>query len=237
MKQRSLIGLTVGSGIGFLLLIGLGTWQLERLAWKEALIAHRQAGLYAPPVAPPADIEEARALEFHPVRVSGRFLNDREMPVAAIAKAGEAGFDIVTPFLLPNGTVLLVDRGFVPVARKDSATRPAGEIPGEAEVTGLLRLAAGKDSWFVPDNRPERNEWYTVDPAQMGRAAVPRATVLPYMLDADATTNPGGYPIGGQTVTELPNNHLQYAITWYALSAALAGVYILVVRRRLREKP
>ncbi len=223
------------AALAFLLLLGLGFWQIERLGWKEALIAQRNAALEDAPVAPPENLEDARALEFHPVHVSGRFLNDDEMPVAAISKRGEAGFHILTPFLLENGEFLLIDRGFVPVNRKSPDTRKAGLIAGETTVTGLLRVPE-QPGPFVPANDPAHNTWYDVDLSAMAKAQGIE-NVLPFYLDADATPVPGGYPVGAQTETDLPNNHLQYAITWFALAAGLVGVYILFVIRRFKEHP
>jgi len=222
--------------VGFAILIGLGTWQVQRLHWKEGLIAARQAAFHLPPVAPPVNLAVAQGLEYHPVRASGHFLNGREMRVAAIADDGTAGFDIVTPFMLDDGVVLLVDRGFVPTALAAPDSRRAGEIAGLTQVGGPLRLDRGRPSRFTPDNQPARNEWYFVDVKAMAAAVVPHADVLPYYIDADATPNPGGWPKGGQTAIDLPNHHLSYAITWYALAAGLVQIYAIFVRRRLKER-
>ena len=233
--KRSLFWPSFWAALGFLLLLGLGFWQIERLGWKEALIAQRNEALGASPVAPPENLEDARALEFHPVHVSGRFLNGDEMPVAAISRRGEAGFHVVTPFRLENGEILLIDRGFVPVRLKSPESRKAGLIEGEATVTGLLRVPSLPGP-FVPANDLARNTWFTVDIPAMAKArGIENA--LPFYLDADAAPVPGGYPVGAQTETDLPNSHLQYAITWFALAAGLVGVYILFVIRRLREPP
>jgi len=230
--RRSLFWLSVWAALAFLLLLGLGFWQVERLGWKEALIAQRTSALDAAPVAPPENLEDARALEFHPIHVSGHFLNDEEMPVSAISKRGEAGFHIVTPFLLENGETLLIDRGFVPVPFKSPDTREEGLIEGDTTVTGLLRVPQHPGP-FVPANDPARNTWFSVDITAMAKAQGIE-NMLPFYLDADASPVPGGYPAGGQTETDLPNNHLQYAITWFALAAGLLGVYILFLRRRLK---
>jgi surfeit locus 1 family protein len=232
--MKSLWGPSVAAALGFLFLLGLGTWQIERLHWKEGLIAQRNHALHDAPVAPPENLDEARALEFHPIHVSGHFLNDREMPVAAIAHNGEAGFHILTPFALENGEILLIDRGFVPVRLKNAATRSDGLIEGETMVTGLLRVPE-RPGFFTPTDRPSRNEWFTVDPAKMA-AALGLDNVLPFTLDADATPVLGGYPRGGQTITALPNDHMQYAITWYALAGGLGAVYIVFIRRRLKDR-
>jgi surfeit locus 1 family protein len=216
-------------------LLGLGTWQVERLIWKEGLIAARQAAVAAPPVALPSSLAAAQALEYHHVGVTGRFLNDREIYLGATSEDGRPGYQVITPLLLPDGRVLLVERGFVPQERKAPEKRAQGELAGDVTVAGLLRLPpAGRPAWFVPDNDAARNYWFYVDiPAMAAAARV--ENVLPFYVDADATPNPGGLPEGGQTRLDLPNNHLQYAITWYALAAGLIAVYVVFIRRRLAE--
>ncbi len=145
---------------------------------------------------------------------------------------GIAGYHVITPLVLARGGILLVDRGFVPESRKAPASREAGNPAGPQTVVGLLRLPqAAKSSWFVPDNAPAQGEWFTLDPRAMVEA-MGVTDALPFTIDADATPNPGGYPIGGQTPLDLPNNHLQYAITWYLLAAALVVVYLCLVLRR-----
>ena len=215
-----------------LVLLGLGTWQVERVFWKERLIAERHAAVTAPPIDLPRSAETARGLEFHRVRVEGRFLNDRELFLGATDDDGHPGYHVIAPLRLSSGAILLVDRGFIPEARKAPASRAQGELEGPVTVTGLLRLAPeGKPHWFLPDNSVERNYWFWVDiPAMAAAAQLDR--VLPFYVDADATPNPGGLPQGGQTRLELPNNHLQYAITWYALAAALVVIYTVFIRRR-----
>lgn len=229
---KSIVAPTIFTALGLLLLLGLGTWQVQRLQWKLALIAERQVALDAAPVPLPRTLDAARPLEFHPVRATGVFLHDRELYLHATDAGGdgEAGYHVVTPLALAEGGTLLVDRGFVPERLKNQATRAAANVAGTVTVTGLLRLPGGKSSWFVPDNEPRRNEWFTLDPEAMAQAAHV-TDALPFYVDADRTPNPGGYPVGGQTPVDLPNNHLQYAITWYALAGCLVIVYVLLLRR------
>ncbi len=234
--HRSLFWPSLWAGAGLVLLLGLGTWQLQRLQWKEALIAARESGLHAAPAALPRSLDAARALELHPVRATGQFRNDRELYLNLESARGEAGFHIVTPLLLADGETLLVDRGFVPTDHKAPESRAASESAGTLTVTGLVRIPSeGKPSWFTPDNDPARNSWFFVDVAAMGKAAGVDQ-VLPFYIDADASPNPGGLPQGGQTLTDLPNNHLQYAITWYALAVALIAIYIRFARRLMGER-
>lgn len=212
----------------------LGVWQIQRLHWKEGLIAQREAALNAAPVAPPQTLPEARALEFHPVVVDGVFLNGKEILLHTIGPKGGAGFDVLTPLREAGGRIVFVDRGFVPTELKDPARRAAGQLAGTVRVGGLLRLAREqKPNWFVPDNRPEREDWFWVDLAAIGKADG-LANVAPFYIDADATPNPGGWPKGGVTLPELPNHHLQYAITWFSLAVAAIVIYLLSERRDRR---
>jgi surfeit locus 1 family protein len=224
---------TVISLPAFLVLLGLGSWQLERLHWKEGLIAQRGAAMNAPPVPLPASVDEARTEEFHNVRVRGELLNDKELYLAATNEIGTVGKQVFTPLRLEDGRVLFVNRGFVPDDRKDPARRAEGQRAGPVEIEGRIRIAPEtKPHWFVPDNRPDRNFWFYPDLTAMA-AADALGGVLPFYIDAGPAPNPGGWPKGGVTrLDNIPNNHLQYAITWYALAIALAAIYVLSHRRR-----
>jgi surfeit locus 1 family protein len=214
-----------------LLLIGLGVWQLQRLAWKEGLIAERQAATSAAPVPLPNSLAQARGMEFRHVFVSGVLRNDKEILVYAVPVVGEVGYDVLTPLVRADGRVVFVNRGFVPVRLRDPAERAAGEIAGPVRIAGLLRLPPrGKPNWFVPDNDPSRHRWFWVDLKAMAAADGLRR-VMPFYVDADATPNPGGWPRGGLTRVSLPNHHLQYALTWFSLAVALLVVYVLYHRR------
>jgi surfeit locus 1 family protein len=232
MLRRRLLVLTGGALAGFAVLIGLGTWQVERLYWKQGLIAARAAAVSAAPVALPRTVEAARPLEFHRVEAKGVFLHDREIPVHAIERrSGGAGYLVLTPLRLENGAVVLVERGWVPGDKRDPATRASGNPPDEVSVEGLLRLApVEKPGWFVPQNDPGRGEWFWIDLPALSRAAGV-FDALPFYVEAGGALNPGGLPVGGQANTDLPNDHLHYAITWYALAAALGVIYLLLLRR------
>jgi surfeit locus 1 family protein len=213
-----------------LLMLGLGTWQVQRLFWKQDLIAERQAGLAAP-VTPWSEAEgRLPELYWHRISAEGEFLHDRELVLAARSMNGNPGYHIVTPLQIAGGPVLMIDRGWVPLDRKDPAARAPGQIAGPTAVTGILR-PGHQPSWLTPDNQPDKNFWFWIDLPAMARAAGAegRAVTEAY-LEADAAPNPGGFPIGGQTRTDLPNDHLHYAITWYALALALAVIYILYHR-------
>ena len=212
--------------------LALGLWQVQRLHWKEALIAQRAVASTAPPVAPPQTLAEARRLDLRRIADDGVFLNDREILAHAIGPQGGAGFNVLTPLREADGRVVVVNRGFVPVGLKDRARRQAGEPHGVVHVSGRLRLPPQeKPGWFVPDNAPQRGEWYWIDlPAMLQVDGLTGAA--PFYIDADATPNPGGWPQGAASLPVLPNNHLQYAITWFSLAAAALVIYLLSQRRR-----
>jgi len=215
---------------------GLGVWQVERLQWKRHLIAERAAALAAPPVAPPRMPGEAAAMEYRRVMVAGEFLHDREILRIAAGETGGSRYDVLTPLREADGRVVFVDRGLIPVDLQDPAKRAAGQPAGLVRVTGILRLPPQeKPSVFLPENKPERNLWFWLDlPAMAAAAKV--AEVAPFYIVADATPNPGGWPKGREVAEPLPNNHLQYAITWFALAIAALVVYLLSQRSGTGEQ-
>lgn len=218
------------------MLLGLGTWQVKRLNWKEDLlstIAERR-------VAPPLEIEAVTALvakgedvDYRAMRAAGRFLHDKERHFLATFE-GRAGFYVYTPLELADGTYLFVNRGFVPYDAKQASTRATGQVDGEQAVAGLARARlAAKPGILVPDNDPAKNVFYWKDlDAMASTTGLPVDKVRPFFLDADATPNPGGLPKGGVTEINLSNNHLQYAITWYGLAAALLVIAVVALVRR-----
>lgn len=221
-----------------LICLGLGVWQVQRLYWKEGLIAERAAAAKAAPVPAPQTFAEAKKLEFRPVTLDGVFLNDREIYLHAIAPSGREGYQVLTPLMVAEGEAVFVDRGFIPTELRDPEKREAGQLSGTQHVTGLVRLPPpGKPNWFLPANNAAQNHWFWVD--LPGMAAADRLEkTAPYYIDADATPNPGGWPKGGSDlIPELPNHHLQYAITWFALAGAMIVIYVMAHRRPGRDPP
>ncbi len=214
-------------------LIALGLWQLERLEWKESLIFERQSRSQAPAAHLPDGLDQPHGLEFQAVRVRGRLLHDNELYLAARALNGRVGLHVVTPLALDDGRILLVNRGWIPEGRRGPATRPEGQVRGDLELTGLVRLPGWKGpTWLVPDNQPDENIWFWVDPPAMAEAAGLQSVISEVYVDAGPAENPGGLPVGGQTRIELPNDHLQYALTWFALALSLAVIYVIYHLRR-----
>jgi surfeit locus 1 family protein len=209
------------------ILLGLGTWQVQRLDWKAALIAEMQARGAAQAIDLPRDLS-VPDLEYRKVRLRGTFLHDRELYLSSRTNKGKVGLHVVTPMHLDNGRTILVDRGWVPPERKDPAARAEGQVAGPVALEGVLRRGGwGGSAWFQPANQPAENLWLWLDlPAMAARAGVPEAETAAYVA-AGPAENPGVYPIGGTARVDLSNNHLQYAITWYALAAILLVIYVL----------
>ncbi len=232
MRLRPVVaGVIVVAAIALLLV--LGVWQLERRTWKLDLIARVDARLAAAPAAAPGpDAWPAVSRdsdEYARVTATGYFRHDHEAAVLAVTDLG-AGYWILTPLETPDFTVL-VNRGFVPQDRRDPATRPEGEVPGEVTVTGLLRLTEPGGA-FLRSNDPAAGRWFSRDVAALAAAAGLHGPVAPYFIDADATPNPGGLPVGGLTVVSFRNAHLSYALTWFALAGGLAYLTLRNLRRR-----
>jgi surfeit locus 1 family protein len=220
---------------GVLVLLGLGTWQVERMDWKERLIAERQARLAAPPEPLPSDAEDWRPLDFRRVQASGVLRHDLEQLFGAFAIEGRVGHHVLTPLIRPHGAAVLVDRGWVPADKAHPAAHRAGQVEGEARITGIARYRENdRPGWFRPDNQPGSGLWFWYDLPALKNAL--GLELLPVVIEADAGASPGDLPIAGQTRIELPNNHLQYAITWYGLAAALAAVYVAFGLRRPEER-
>lgn len=218
--------------------IALGTWQVHRLAWKQALIARVDARVHAPPVAPPGRAQwpgmSAEQDEYLHVRLSGVFLPDRQTLVWTATDEG-SGYWVMTPLRMADGSIVLVNRGFAPAEWCGRDGRcPAGPS-GEVTLTGLLRMP--ETSRFLRRNDPAHDTWYTRDVAAIA-AARGLHGVAPYFVDADAQPAAGKWPEGGKTVISFPNNHLSYLVTWYLLALMVLGasLYVGYDEYRLRRR-
>ncbi len=206
------------------LFMALGVWQVARLKWKTDLIARVEARVHAAPQLAPAGTVTREGDEYRHVTVHGRFLNAAEAQVYTLSDLG-AGYWVMTPLKRDDGSVVYINRGFVPMDKRVPDTRAEGQTDGEVTVTGLLRLPETKGWLFSQANDPADDNWYRRDIAAMAQAKQV-GPVAGYFIDADATPNPGGWPKGGLTVVKFPNSHLQYAFTWFALAAMLGAVSV-----------
>lgn len=239
----NLLGVGIAALIAFAILIALGVWQLQRLAWKEALVAKIEARMDAPPVEAPAEADwptlDLASWEYRRVRATGIFDHAHEARVYVALSDAKGplrgpGYFILTPLLRAGGDVIIVNRGFVPEAKADPAARPGSQPDGEVAVTGLLRAPEDRNA-FTPADDPAKKLFFARDPGAIAKGiGLPRAA--PFTIDADAASSPGGLPQGGETRVAFPNRHLEYALTWFGLAAALAGVFAAFAIGRLREE-
>jgi surfeit locus 1 family protein len=243
-------GLIVPSLVTLLLLpalIGLGDWQWHRKAWKEALISRIESRRAATPLSYPAVLSEyvkSGDVEYMHMRVTGTFDYSRERHLYDPTTEAQ-GWDVYTLLVTEGGLPpIFINRGWVPDTLKDPSKRAEAQVSGPVTVTGLVRLPPSK-TWFSLDNDYAGNRWYWRDLTgmQWGPQGPPSAlqfnaekgqAYAPFSLDVDASpANPGGWPRGGTTEINLPNNHLQYVVTWYGLALTLVGVFAVFARQRL----
>ena len=238
LRQARLVWASIAALAVLAGLIGLGLWQLERLAWKEALLARLAARVAAEPMELAAverrwqsdgDVEYLHAV------ASGRFHHDQERYLYAPQPEG-LGWHVYTPLEISPGRILWVNRGWVDDAHKSPQRRALGQVDGEVRVKGLIRRSQ-PPGMFTPANDVAGNLYYWPDLPQMTATAfgAEAPDSLPFRLEADRQPGPpGGLPRGGVTRLELPNRHLEYALTWFALALALIAVYFAFARHRLR---
>jgi surfeit locus 1 family protein len=224
IRFRPLLGPTLFLIPAVALMIALGFWQLQRLDEKEALLAAIATGLNAPPVPLAEAMADGQPAEWRRVRVAGRFDYNKEAYIFGRDLKGTVGVHVVTPLLQTNGQAVLVDRGFVPEDRRDPSARAEGQLEGEIEIAGVLRLSqpAGQ---FTPAPDLSKKLFFGRDVSAI--AAALGLALPPVLIEADATPNPGGWPLGGQTNIDIPNNHLAYALTWFGLALTLTVIYLL----------
>lgn len=217
--------------------VALGSWQVVRLQWKLELIERVEARVHAAPVAAPGPGQwlsiTAATHEYRHVQAEGEFDYAASAAVQAVTELGR-GFWVMTPLRRADGSTVLVNRGFIPESERALAKAPGA--PGPVKVIGLLRMSE-PGGGFLRDNAPSEDRWHSRDVAAIG-AARALAPLAPYFIDADAQAvrPPPGQPLGGLTVIAFHNNHLVYALTWYALAAMVAGAFFWL-RRAGRSAP
>lgn len=222
-------------------LILLGVWQVQRLAWKLDLIERIEQRVHAEPIPAPVDpslsAERVKALEYTRVRAEGEFRHDLEVQVYALTDLG-AGYWVMTPLQRSDAVGLLwVNRGFVETALRDPATRPEGQVDGVVTVTGLIRVPEVSGFALRP-NVPDEDRWYTRSVRQLSEGrGLGQQPIAPYFVDADATPNPGGWPRGGMTRLQFSNNHFGYALTWFTMALLAIIALVLFVRTEFRRGP
>jgi surfeit locus 1 family protein len=229
--RRGVLVPTLATVMALAILFALGIWQLERKTWKEGLIAALAERLAAPPVVLPASRDwpglAAERDEFLRVTATVTFDNDKEGYVFTGGSTlrndpDEPGYWVFTPARLVDGSRIMVNRGWIPQDRLDPATRQDGEVRGPIDIIGVLRWPE-PPGLFTPAGNPEHNLWFSRDSSAI--AAAKGLQVAPFYLELESPQPPGGLPHGSRLHPNLPDNHLQYALTWFGIAAVLVGVY------------
>lgn len=219
-KSSPLGPILIGLG-GVVVLLALGSWQMQRLAWKEGVIASAEARMRANPVALPVAIDAA-TLDYLPVSVEGQFAGDSRINFLTSMKPYGPGYGIIDAFETDDGRRILVDRGFAP------HSAPEVSIPsGPQSITGVLRWPDDTNA-FTPDPDLKRREWFAHDIDSMAQAA---GTERLYLV-ARPSGEVKGWPRPRPQQVQLPNNHLNYALTWFGLAAVWAVMSVLWLRSR-----
>ena len=237
-KQASRFWLFACALLLFIGLVALGSWQLQRRVWKLDLIERVTQRVAAPVVDAPGPAQwpqvNAAQDEYRHIRLTGRFIPGRDVRVQAVTRLG-SGFWLLSPLQGADGTVVLVNRGFVP-----PQSEPPAPPEGPVTVTGLLRLSE-PGGGFLRQNDPAADRWFSRDVIAIAQARglVGLGPVAPYFVDTDATPagrEPApGQPVGGLTVIAFANSHLVYALTWYALALMVAGAAIALARQNIKH--
>lgn len=219
------------AAVAFAGFMALGIWQVKRLAWKEDLIARVDARVHAEAVSAPAradwtTVNEASHEYLH-VEVQGEFRSDAVSLVAAATEAGQ-GYWVMAPLQQPDDSWVYINQGFVPQSERQAAQAGAFTPEGVVSVSGLLRMSH-PGGGVLRDNVPDENRWYSRDVVAMATQKG-IAPVAPFFVDAQASG--ADLPVGGLTVIQFRNNHLVYAITWFALAFGMVLAAVLVIRHR-----
>jgi surfeit locus 1 family protein len=244
VKSRSgILEATIFAVVGVTILIGLGIWQLDRKVWKEVLIATvNERVAQAPQPLPPREswprLRPAGS-EYAHVTFPAEFIEGQE---ALAYTAGSSlrpdvtgqGYWVFAPARLSGGSVILINRGFVPADKKDAATRSEGVPHGSVDISGYMRWPEAR-GLFTPADDVKGNVFFARDPKAMSDAHH-WSVAAPFYIDQEAPVPPGGLPKPGKIDVQLPNNHFQYALTWFGLGLGLAGVYIVWLAGRLRRR-
>jgi surfeit locus 1 family protein len=227
IRFRPLLIPTLSTLLAFSVLVGLGVWQLQRLEWKQSLIARIEGRIHDPPVPLDTALATGNLLdaEWVPVHVEGRFLHDKETFLYATEFDLGLGVHVITPLERPDGRTVLIDRGWVSNTAMNPSSRLAGQVEGPVRVNGIVRLTAEPNP-YAPRADVAKRLWFTRDPA--GIAAMAGVTIeAPILVAADETSAVAGGPRFPGWRVNLPNSHLQYALTWFGLALAVLAVYLV----------
>lgn len=215
---------------------GLGTWQVQRLRWKMALLDEVNDRMHRRPVALPLKVtaQEINRNEYRRVLVHGVFDHGNEMLVGPRSYEGEPGVMVVTPLVREDGSRVLVNRGWVKRELRDKKDRPQSQLAEPVTLVAFVRKSPGKNR-FTPEPAPSRNQWFSVDVEKMAQHSGSQEVLLEIIQPESPTAilynSKQGIPLGAPSQVDIRNSHLQYLITWYSLAVITSGMLFYTLRK------
>ena len=217
------VWLTIFAFPSFLILIILGSWQVQRLSWKSDLISNYNNNFQQAPITVKELFKDRKNNKYRRTVIYGEYDHANEIQIIGKTYEGNAGFHIITPFILENNEIIYINRGWVPKKYADKKTRKFSLLEENVKVVGLVRLPQ-KKGYFVPENEPENGFWFTIIPEELNR----HLNIIgenEFYIDELNIDEKLKLPMPANGKVQVPNNHLQYAITWYSLALGLLIVY------------
>lgn len=225
MYFRPFLWLTICAVPALIILLMLGTWQLQRLYWKTEIINSYKERAMGDAIGLPATDSKMDDLRFQRVELTGSYLHEKTIYLTGRTYEGNAGFHVVTPFRSADDRMVLVNRGWVSEAYREPETRPYSVQDEEVTIQTIVR-APQRKGYFVPENEPERGFWFTLKPDEVAAFLNLEEVITSYYLDAVRQGEVITLPIAADLKVDVPNAHLNYALTWYGIALSLIGVYI-----------
>ena len=225
MTFRPALWMTIWAIPALGMLLYLGTWQVMRMHWKEALIDEFTMRATAQAVTPPA-ADQAADMRYQRLNVSGVWMHHAEVQLTGRTFEGTAGYHVITPLRLDDGRILILNRGWVSQDYRRPEKRPSSLETGPVNVQAILRLPF-KKGYFVPENYPDQDDWFTLNVADIkNHHDLGENVITTYTADVMRPDGPYVLPIGAAVEIDIPNDHWNYALTWYGLALGLIGVYV-----------
>ena len=228
IKFRPFFWPTLFTIISLLILISLGTWQVYRLIWKNSLISNYLYKFNNEIIKYDKSFSFNDEFEYRRINIKGRFINEKEILIIGKTFEGNVGFHLITPFITKEEKLLLINRGWISEKLKLRSSRSFSLIEEDIVIDGIIRRPQ-KKGYFVPENDPIGNFWFTIKPYQIEKALKLESFDLEKKFYVDVIRDKGKLklPIGVSGSPNFRNQHLTYAFTWYSLAITLIIVYFV----------
>ena len=221
---------TISMLVMLIILLGLGSWQVKRMGWKDAIISRMEINMAADPKPLPEDIEIAEEWDFRQASAIGSFLYDKEILLGPRHFKSQVGYHMIVPFQRVSGEVVLVNRGWISELKLPEAYKPEGVF----KISGLTHVPDGKGS-YTPDNKPKDGQWFWVD-FETIKTHFNFVKLSPVVLYEDNAKVEDQFPVGGQLRMDIPNDHFQYSLFWFFMAFVLLIVYFMYCWRPVEDK-